>query len=137
MVNAEGESSRGVERLRISRARYVEEASDCGRRYGDSWAERTASYGELKRLASFAEDDCAVEDALERRDWNAESAGYTIASVILGSPYYEFTDCEVKELWERQFDDANDPRVNCPYFLRGFIEGAVTYLESHETEIES
>jgi len=137
MGNAEGRLSGGVVRLRTSRARYVEKALESGRGYGNSWAEWTASYEELKRLARFAEDESAVDELLESWDPNAAPAMYKIASVILGSPSYEFIDCEVREFWERQFDDVNNSRLNCPHFLRGFIEGAVTYFESHEDEIES
>jgi hypothetical protein len=137
MVEVEGQSSGGIERLRTSRARYVERTLESGREYGERWAKWSATYGELKRLAHFAKDESAVNELLESWDPNAAPAKYRIVLVIFESPAYGFSDGDVRAFWERWFDDANDSRLNCPHFLRGFIEGAVAFLECHEDEIES
>jgi hypothetical protein len=103
-----------------SSLRYFEQAGERGRRAGAAWAEESAEYLDLKRLAAIA----------VRRGLDDEQAGYWVVSTILGERHLSRREvaafCETFGL---QHDDAD--AQNREYW-RGFVQSALEVFEEVE-----
>jgi hypothetical protein len=103
-----------------SRSRYVEQASDRGRRAGATWAEKSAEYLELKRLAAIA----------VHRGFDGEQAGYRIVNTIIGERHLSTREVAAfLETFGLEHDDAD--AQNREYW-RGFLQSALEAFEEVE-----
>jgi hypothetical protein len=100
--------------------RYFEQAGVRGRRAGAAWAEESAEYLDLKRLAAIA----------TQRGIDDEQAGYWVVSTILGERHMSSREiaafCETFGLGH---DDADAQNRD---FWRGFVQSALEVFEDVE-----
>ncbi|MCX7054389.1 MAG: hypothetical protein NTU56_09280 [Proteobacteria bacterium] len=97
--------------------RFFEQAGERGRRAGATWAEESAEYLELKRLASIA----------VHRGFDGEQAGYRVVSTILGERHLSRRDIAAfRETFGLEHDDAD--AQNREYW-RGFVQSALEVFE--------
>jgi hypothetical protein len=100
--------------------RYVEQAGERGRQAGAAWAEETAEYLELKRLAVIA----------MRREFYGEQAGYRVVSTITGERQLRRRDIAAfREAFGIEHDD--DDAQNSEYWC-GFVQSALEAFEEVE-----
>jgi len=103
-----------------SRLRYFEQAGERGRRAGAAWAEKSAEYLELKRLAAIA----------VHRGFEGEQAGYRIVNTILGERHLSRREVAAfLETFGLEHDDAD--AQNREYW-RGFAQSALEAFEAVE-----
>lgn len=103
-----------------SRLRYVEQAGDRGRRAGATWAEKSAEYLDLKRLAAIA----------VHRGFDGEQAGYRVVSTILGERHLSRMEIAAfRETFGLEHDDAD--AQNREYWC-GFVQSALEAFEEVE-----
>ena len=126
-----GKPSGAIEQSSILAAGFEDLAYNNGRMYGECWAREPGDDDHLRRLADFAENDIAVEEMLESSDASSGKSMYQLAWIAVANPN-GFDDSEVSEFWERSFGDLHDPRLKCPNFLRGFVDGAVDFFVTHK-----
>jgi hypothetical protein len=108
----ENEEERVVERLRASKLREDEAEQIAGREAGQEWAQATAEYGELRRVANY-------EHWGVTRDEDYPS---TLASLILNvDDWREIDASDVRDLWQQLRDREDEPDAA---WVEGFVEGA-------------
>jgi len=102
------------------RLKYLEQAGERGRRAGATWAENSAEYLELKRLATIA-----VHWGFE-----GEKAGYWIVSTILGERHLSRREfAAFLKTCGLEHDDAD--AQNREYWC-GFAQSALEAFEAVE-----
>jgi hypothetical protein len=100
--------------------RYVDQAGDRGRRAGAIWAEQSAEYLDLKRLAAIA----------EQQGFDGEQAGYGIVNTILGERH--LSTREVAALLETFGLEHDDADAQNREYWRGFLQSALEAFEEVE-----
>jgi hypothetical protein len=100
--------------------RYFEQAGDRGRRAGAAWAEESAEYLELKRLAAIA----------VHRGFDGEQAGYGIVNTILGERH--LSTKEVAEFLAALGLGHDDADAQNREYWRGFLQSALEAFEEVE-----
>jgi len=101
-----------------NRLKYVEQAGERGRRAGATWAENSAEYLELKRLAEIA----------MRRGFEGEQAGYRVLNLILGERHLSRKDVAAfLATYGLEHDDAD---AQSPEYWRGFAQSALEAFEA-------
>jgi hypothetical protein len=107
-------------RLGESRSKYVEHAGDRGRRAGATWAEASAEYLDLKRLAAVA----------AHRGFDGEQAGYRVVCTILGERHLSRTEIATfRETFGLEHDDTD---AQSPEYWCGFVQSALEAFEEVE-----
>lgn len=100
--------------------RYFNPAGDRGRRAGAAWAEQSAEYLDLKRLAVIA----------VQQGFDGEQAGYRIVNAILGERHLSTREVAASlETFGLEQDDAD--AQNREYW-RGFLQSALEAFEEVE-----
>lgn len=117
-------AERAIERLRSSKAEFMDDAKERGRGVGAAWATDTAEYEELKRLA-----DARIE-GLETN--NRMGPGFIVAAI---DPDRCTSRSDVVAFWESLGFDRRDPDLDWAEFWEGFAEGAVEVFEPVEASI--
>lgn len=97
-----------VDRLRGSKAQYIEDLSESGKDYGRDWAMNTAEYAELSRITEQVNlgTGPSTKDAL-----------FDLINGIEGG-----VDCDWEEFWERL--EVTDESIITEEFIQGFCQGA-------------
>lgn len=98
-------------------SRYLEQAGERGRQAGAAWAEESAEYLDLKRLAEIAAN----------RGFDGDQAGYRVVSTILGERHLTRTEiAEFRETFGLEHDDADTDNRE---YWRGFVQSALEAFE--------
>ena len=100
-----------------SRLRCFDQAGERGRQAGAAWAEDSAEYLDLKRLAAIA----------AHRGFDGDQAGYRVVSTILGER--QLTRREIaafRETFGLEHDDADTQNRE---YWRGFVQSALEAFE--------
>jgi hypothetical protein len=100
--------------------RHFEQAGDRGRRAGAAWAEDSAEYLDLKRLAAIA----------AHRGFDGEQAGYRIVNTILGERH--LSTREVAAFLETFGLEHDDVDAQNREYWRGFLQSALEAFEEVE-----
>lgn len=111
-----------IERLRASKAKFVEQALVDGRICGAEWAKRRAEYDELRRIAEFNEDGL---DQLPGTD----------AAVRLYKLVIDEADPGNDALAAFFMIDEEAMSGITPEFVEGFVEGARDVWEEVSDEL--
>jgi hypothetical protein len=102
------------------RLNYFEQAGERGRRAGATWAEESAEYLDLKRLASIA----------MHRGFDGEQAGYRVVCTILGERHLSRTEIAAfRETFGLEHDDAD---AQSREYWCGFVQSALEAFEEVE-----
>jgi hypothetical protein len=103
-----------------SRLRYLEQTGERGRRAGATWAEQSAEYLDLKRLASIA----------MHRGFDGEQVGYRVVCTILGERHLSRTEIATfRETFGLEHDDAD---AQSREYWCGFVQSALEAFEEVE-----
>jgi hypothetical protein len=103
-----------------SSLRYAEQAGERGRRAGAAWAEESAEYLDLQRLAAIA----------VQRGVDDEQAGYWVVSTILGERHLSRREIAAfRETFGLEHDDADAQNQE---YWRGFLQSALEVFEEVE-----
>lgn len=114
MTNAAGPT--GV-MLVASGVRYLDQVGERGRQAGAAWAEDSAEYLDLKRLAAIA----------AHHGFDGDQAGYRVVSTILGERHLTRKEIAAfRETFGLAHDDADTQNRE---YWRGFVQSA---LEAYE-----
>ena len=114
MTNAAGPT--GV-MLVASGVRYLDQAGERGRQAGAAWADDSAEYLDLKRLAAIA----------AHHGFDGDQAGYRVVSTILGERHLTRKEIAAfRETFGLAHDDADTQNRE---YWRGFVQSA---LEAYE-----
>lgn len=103
-----------------SSLRYLEQAGERGRRAGAAWAEESAEYLDLKRLAAIA----------VQRGFDDEQAGYWVVSTILGERH--LTSREIAAFCETFGLEHDGADAQNREYWRGFVQSALQAFEDVE-----
>lgn len=110
MTNAAGPT--GV-MLVASGVRYLDRAGERGRQAGAAWAEESAEYLDLKRLAAIA----------AHHGFDGDQAGYRVVSTILGERHLTRKEIAAfRETFGLAHDDADTQNRE---YWRGFVQSAL------------
>lgn len=95
------------------RLRYFEQAGERGRQAGAAWAEESAEYLDLKRLAAIA----------AHHGFDGDQAGYRVVSTILGERHLTRKEIAAfRETFGLAHDDADTQNRE---YWRGFVQSAL------------
>ena len=100
-----------------SRLQCLDQAGERGRQAGAAWAEESAEYLDLKRLAAIA----------AHHGFDGDQAGYRVVSTILGERHLTRKEIAAfRETFGLEHDDADTQNRE---YWRGFVQSA---LEAYE-----
>jgi hypothetical protein len=93
--------------------RCLDQAGERGRQAGAAWAEDSAEYLDLKRLAAIA----------ARRGFDGDQAGYRVVSTILGERHLTMREISAfRETFGLEHDDTD---TQSREYWRGFVQSAL------------
>ena len=96
-----------------SRFRCLDQAGERGRQAGAVWAEDSAEYLDLKRLAAIA----------ARRGFDDDHAGYRVVSAILGERHLTRREIAAfRDTFGLEYDDAD---TQSREYWQGFVQSAL------------
>jgi hypothetical protein len=104
-------------RLDESRSRCFDQAGERGRQAGAAWAEESAEYLDLKRLAAIA----------AHRGFDGDQTGYRVVSTILGERHLTRREVAAfRETFGLEPDDADTQNRD---YWQGFVQSALEAFE--------
>jgi len=122
-----------IERLKASRAAYVESINRDGTEAGRIWASESAEFGELKRLSEWwhGETESSRTAVLANDEHDALGLGaFKLASQILD----DATRSQCEDFWDEVLGDE-DVRHEDEDFIRGFAKGAVQVFDEVKDQL--